>query len=136
MIKQLDIFKAIFSKIKELKYNVYDEMMEDAENPHIRLDYSHEMENKGKNYDSKVYYQYIHVFSDYKGRKEILEVTDKLLEKLSEDIETDTFIMYPHLERCEITQESDRTSGPIHGYRVNETYRHALVVIKYTIYEK
>lgn len=136
MIKLYDVYKEVFNKLKELPYNVYDEVPQVNSNPHIRVDYSYESENSGKNYDSKIYYQYIHIFSDYQGRKEILKITDDVLQTLSENIEASNFIMYPHLERCDITQESDRTSGPIHGYHTNETYRHAVIVIRYTIYEK
>ena len=63
MIKTYDVFKAIFDKIKTLPYNVYDEVPTGAANPHIRVDYSTELENSGKDYDSKIYYQYIHVSS-------------------------------------------------------------------------
>lgn len=136
MIKVYDVFKAVFDKISELPYNVYDEVPQKASNPHIRVDYSYEFDNSGKNYDSKIYYQYIHVFSTYKGRKEVLEITDDVLEALSKDIETDTFVMYPYLDRADITIESDNSGGSIKGAHANETYRHAIIVIRYTIYEK
>lgn len=135
MIRLLDVYREIFNRIKTLPYNVYDEIPKKAANPHIRIDYSYEFENSGKNYDSKVYYQYIHAFSTYEGRKEILKITDDILEVLSEDIKTDTFVMYPNLERCDITVESDNAGGSTKGAHTNETYRHAVIVIKYTIYE-
>ena len=136
MIKLFDAFKAVFGGLKTLPYNVYDEVPIGAENPHIRVDYSFEMENSGKNYDSKVYYQYIHVFSSYRGRKEILQITDDVLRVLADDIETDTFIMYPYLERNDISIESDNTGGTIKGAHANETFRHSIIVMKYIIYEK
>ena len=136
MIKTYDVFKAIFDKIKTLPYNVYDEVPTGAANPHIRVDYSTELENSGKDYDRKIYYQYIHVFSTYKGRKEVLQITDDVLKALSDEIETDTFIMYPQLERNEITTESDNIGGSIKGAHANETYRHSIIVMKYTICEK
>ena len=136
MIKTYDVFKAIFDKIKTLPYNVYDEVPTGAANPHIRVDYSTELENSGKDYDSKIYYQYIHVFSTYKGRKEVLQITDGVLKALSDEIETDTFIMYPQLERNEITTESDNIGGSTKGAHANETYRHSIIVMKYTICEK
>lgn len=136
MIKTYDVFKAIFDKIKTLPYNVYDEVPTGAANPHIRVDYSTELENSGKDYDSKIYYQYIHVFSTYKGRKEVLQITDDVLKALSDEIETDTFVMYPQLERNEITTESDNIGGSIKGAHTNETYRHSIIVMKYTICEK
>ena len=128
MIKLYDVFKAIFDKIKKLPYNVYDEVPADAANPHIRVDYSTELDNGGKDYDGKTYHQYIHVFSTYKGRKEVLQITDDVLKALSDEIETDTFVMYPQLERNDITTESDTHE--------NETYRHSIIVMKYTICEK
>lgn len=135
MINTLDVYKEVFSKLKSLPYNVYDEVPENAANPHIRVDYSTNMDNSGKNYNSTIYYQYIHAFSSYKGRKEILEMADSIVDVLSDDIYTESFVMYPKIERCDITQESDRVSGPVHGYHTEETYRHAIIVIKYTIYE-
>lgn len=136
MIKLYDVFKAVFDKVKTLPYNVYDEVPENAANPHIRIDYSYESENSGKNYDSKIYYQYINIFSTYNGRKEILKITDDVLKLLSDDIETDTFIMYPYLERTDIAVVSDNTGGSIKGAHTNETYRHTIIVIRYTIHEK
>lgn len=136
MIKLYDVFKAIFDKIKKLPYNVYDEVPADAANPHIRVDYSTELDNGGKDYDGKTYHQYIHVFSTYKGRKEVLQITDDVLKALSDEIETDTFVMYPQLERNEITTVSDNRGGEIIGIHVDETYRHSLIVMKYTICEK
>ena len=136
MIKTYDVFKAIFDKIKTLPYNVYDEVPTGAASPHIRVDYSTELENSGKDYDSKIYYQYIHVFSTYKGRKEVLQITDDVLKALSDEIETDAFVMYPQLERNEITTESDNIGGSIKGAHTNETFRHSIIVMKYTICEK
>jgi hypothetical protein len=83
-----------------------------------------------------VYYQYIHVFSTYKGRKEVLEMTDDVIATLSEKIETDDFVAYPYLERNEITTESDNTGGIVRGYNINGTYRHSIIVYKYIIYNK
>jgi hypothetical protein len=83
-----------------------------------------------------VYYQYIHVFSTYRGRKEVLEMTDDVIAALSEKIETDEFVAYPYLERNEIITESDNVGGIVRGYNVNESYRHSIIVYKYIIYNK
>ena len=136
MIKLIDVYQEIFSKVKELPYNVYDEAPKEPSNPHIRIDYAYNTNKSGKNYDGIAYYQYIHVFSTYKGRKEILEITDDVIEALSGDIETEDFIAYPYLERNEILVESDNYGGHVNGYNINGTYRHAIIKIKYIIYKK
>ena len=134
MIKLHDIYKEIFSRINALPYNVYDELVDDAKWPFIRIDYSYNRDRSGKNYDGMTYYQYIHVFSVYKGRKEVLEITDMINEALLEPIVTEDFIAMPYIERNEIANESDTIGGQKTGYNTNETYRHAILVYKYVIY--
>ena len=136
MIKLHDVYKEIFSRINALPYNVYDELVENAQWPFIRIDYSYNRDRSGKNYDGMTYYQYIHVFSVYKGRKEVLEITDMINEALLDKIETDDFVAYPYIERNEIADRSDTIGGQKTGYNTNETYRHAILVYKYVIYNK
>ena len=141
MIKLHDVYEQIFRKIKALelssdKLHVYDELKDNPQWPFIRVDYSYNRDRSGKNYDGMTYYQYIHVFSVYKGRKEVLEITDMINEALLENIETDNFIAIPYIERNEIANESDTIGGQKTGYNTNETYRHAILVYKYVIYSK
>lgn len=141
MIKISDVYREIFSRINTLsqepkKYHIYDEVPNEPSNPHIRIDYAYDIDKSGKNYDGMVYYQYIHVFSTYRGRKEILEMTDDVIAILSEKIETDDFVAYPQLERNEIIAESDNVGGIVRGYNVNEFYRHSIIVYKFIIYDK
>lgn len=136
MIKLHDVYKEIFSRINALPYNVYDELVENPQWPFIRIDYSYNRDRSGKNYDGTTYYQYIHVFSVYKGRKEVLEITDMINEALLEKIETDDFVAYPYIERNEIADRSDTIGGQKTGYNTNETYRHGILVYKYVIYSK
>lgn len=136
MIKTYDVFRAIYSKLKTLPYEVYDEVPKTAKNPHIRIDASYNIDKSGKNYDGIVYYQYIHVFSTYNGRKEILEMVDRIVELLSEDIETDEFVAYSSLERNDITTKAATVGGDVTGYYINEQYRHALLEYRFVIYKK
>ena len=136
MIKTYDVFRAIYSKLKTLPYEVYDEVPKTAKNPHIRIDASYNIDKSGKNYDGIVYYQYIHVFSTYNGRKEILEIVDRIVELLSEDIETDEFVAYSALERNDITTKAATVGGDVTGYYINEQYRHALLEYRFVIYKK
>ena len=143
MIKLHDIYKEIFSRINALqkKYDgyelhVYDELVDNPQWPFIRIDYSYNRDRSGKNYDGMNYFQYIHVFSVYKGRKEVLEITDMINEALLEKIETDDFVAYPYIERNEIANETDTIGGQKTGYNTNETYRHGILVYKYVIYSK
>ena len=141
MIRTSDIYKEIFSRLATLKeepygYSVYDEAPKNPSNPHIRVDYSYNIDKSGKNYEGTTYYQYVHVFSTYSGRKEVLEMADSVIEALSKEIETDEFVAYPYLHRNEITTEDDNYAGAIRGYNINGTYRHAVIVFKYIIYKK
>lgn len=136
MIKLSNIYKEIFSRLAVLPYNVYDEAPKNPSNPHIRVDYSYNIDKSGKNYEGTTYYQYVHVFSTYSGRKEVLEMADNVIEALSKEIETDEFVAYPYLHRNEITTEDDNYAGAIRGYNINGTYRHAVIVFKYIIYKK
>ena len=134
MIKLSKVYEQIFKRINALPYNVYDELVDNAKWPFIRIDYSYNRDRSGKNYDGTTYYQYIHVFSVYKGRKEVLEITDMINEALLEPIVTEDFIAMPYIERNEIANRSDTIGGQKTGYNTNETYRHAILVYKYVIY--
>ena len=139
MIKLSKVYEQIFKRINALGENndnlhVYDELRDDAKWPFIRIDYSYNRDKSGKNYDGTTYYQYIHVFSVYKGRKEVLEITDMINEALLEPIVTEDFIAMPYIERNEIANRSDTIGGQKTGYNTNETYRHAILVYKYIIY--
>ena len=136
MIKLLDVYKEIFSRLKTLPYRVYDEVPDKPSNPHIRIDYSYNLDRSGKNYGGTTYYQYIHVFSEYSGRKEVLQMVDDIMEILSEDLETDDFVAYPFLDSNEVITESANTGGDKTGYNINKFYRHVILVYKYVIYEK
>ena len=138
MIKLSKVYEQIFSRIDALKndkLHVYDELIDNPQWPFIRIDYSYNRNKSGKNYDGTTYYQYIHVFSVYKGRKEVLEIADSVIDVLSEKIVTDDFVAYPYLERNEIATRSDTIGGQKTGYNTNETYRHAIIVYKYVIYD-
>ena len=72
MIKLSDIYREIFSKLKaitytvdgvDFSYNVYDELPQNPKNPHIRVDYSYNLDRSGNNYEGMTYFQYLHVFS-------------------------------------------------------------------------
>lgn len=135
MIKLTDVYKEIFDRLKTLPYKVYDETPANPSNPHIRVDYSYNRDKSGNNYEGITYFQYIHAFSTYDGRKEVLEMTDAICEVLAEDIVTADFVAFPYLERTDIINESANTGGQKTGYNINETYRHAVIVFKYIIYE-
>lgn len=136
MIRLSDVYKEIFSRIKALPYKVYDELPQNAACPYIRVDYSYNIDKSGKNYNGMTYYQYIHVFSTYPGRKEALEIADSIVEALSENIETEDFVAYPYIDKNEVVTESDTIGGQKTGYNTNETYRHVILVYKYIIYNK
>ena len=60
MIKLHDVYEQIFRKIKALeqsndKLHVYNELVENAQWPFIRIDYSYNRDRSGKNYDGTTY---------------------------------------------------------------------------------
>lgn len=137
MISRYDVFKEIFSKLKTLPYNVYDEVPENnPSNPHIRIDANYNIDDSGKNYECIEFYQYINVFSLYKGRKELITIADSVVELLSEDIITDEFVAHSQLERYETVSKSVSSRGAFSDeYLENEFYRQAIIVFKYTVYK-
>jgi hypothetical protein len=135
MIKVNDIYKEVFSRISTLPYNVYDELPQNPSNPHIRVDYSYTLDKSGTGYNGIIYYQYVHVYSTYKGRSEVLQIADEVVDALSEDIITEDFVAYPEVRRREIYNESANIGGQKTGYHINESYRHAIIVFRYVVYE-
>lgn len=78
----LDIQKIIYESITNLGYTVYDYVKEDAKFPYVRISSALDKPNKTKTSKGNSIKQYIDVFSDYKGFKEVKEITNHIVNKL------------------------------------------------------
>lgn len=87
----LEIQKIIYNKLKELNYDVYDYVPTDAKMPHIRLSHTSSKPNKTKTSRGYKAKQYIDVFSDYKGSKEVKEIMEEIINKLDDSVINDFF---------------------------------------------
>ncbi|MGL4730522.1 MAG: tail completion protein gp17, partial [Clostridium sp.] len=76
--------KIIYDRLSELNYDVYEYVPNDAKLPHIRLSNLTNKPNKTKTSKGFKAKQYIDVFSDYKGSKEIREIMKQVISKLDD----------------------------------------------------
>lgn len=106
----LDIQKLIYDKLAALGYTVYDYVIEDASFPYIRLGVTDSSKNNTKTTKGKKIKQYIDVFSNYKGSKEVKEITDKIVNIL-DGLSVDGYNFT--LEHTTIIQEEYKPLGGI-----------------------
>lgn len=80
MIDLIKIQKFIFDRISQLDYTVVDDfaIYEQAKTPYIQLSNLYIDNDNTKNTEGMVIEQYINVYSSYKGKKEILEITQEI----------------------------------------------------------
>ena len=78
----LDIQKLIYEKLTTLGYTVYDYVVEDAVFPYVRIGPTDSSNNNTKTTRGKKIKQYIDVFSNYKGTKEVKEITSDIVNEL------------------------------------------------------
>lgn len=78
----LDIQKLIYEKLTTLGYTVYDYVVEDAAFPYVRIGPTDSSNNNTKTTRGKKIKQYIDVFSNYKGTKEVKEITSDIVNEL------------------------------------------------------
>jgi hypothetical protein len=70
----LDVQKIIYDELNKLPYDVYDYVKEDAPFPFVRISSTFSSPNKTKTSKGHRTMQYIDIFSNYKGSKEVKEI--------------------------------------------------------------
>lgn len=112
----------IYEAIKSLGYDVYDYVPLDAPLPFVRLDYSFTIDDGTKTTESFEVLQYINIFSDYKGQKQVREMAQKVYE-VTRDIE-ELKVRLVSLD----TRESRDKQEKVQGTTLGKIYQATLIL--------
>lgn len=120
----IEIQKIIYDKLKELKYPVVDDFVlyQETTPPYIQLSSLYISENNTKVEEGLYVEQYINIYSDYRGKKEILEIAQEVSEVMN--FRTDS--IYVKEDRKSIILDTDKN---------NNRFYHAVLIFKIYIQE-
>lgn len=120
----IEIQKIIYDKLKELKYPVVDDFVlyQETPPPYIQLSSLYISENNTKVEEGLYVEQYINIYSDYRGKKEILEIAQEVSEVMN--FRTDS--IYVKEDRKSIILDTDKN---------NNRFYHAVLIFKIYIQE-
>jgi hypothetical protein len=132
MIDLLEIQKMIFERMSQLEYTIIDEFSnyQEARMPYIELSSLYINENNTKNTDGIVVDQYVNAYSAYKGKKEILE----MIQKISNIMKFRTDNLYVEQLTTTIKMDSD-VKGTIFSDDTGNDYYHAVLIFKIFVYD-
>lgn len=120
----IEVQKIIYDKISELKYPVVDDFVlyQETTPPYIQLSSLYISENNTKVEEGLYVEQYINIYSDYRGKKEILEIAQEVSEVMN--FRTDS--IYVKEDRKSIILDTDKN---------NNRFYHAVLIFKIYIQE-
>ena len=120
----IEIQKIIYDKLKELKYPVVDDFVlyQETTPPYIQLSSLYISENNTKVEEGLYVEQYINIYSDYRGKKEILDIAQEVCEVMN--FRTDS--IYVKEDRKSIILDIDKN---------NNRFYHAVLIFKIYIQE-
>lgn len=114
--------KKLYDAYKALGYDVYDYVPTDAPMPYVRLDFNQTLDDGTKTSEGYSILQYINIFSDYKGQKEVREMAQKLYE-VSREIEG----LDVRLRQLQVREQSYKQEK-VNGVTMGTIYQATLVL--------
>lgn len=123
----LDLQSKLYNILSTLNYNVYDYVPKNVLLPYIRIGTFYGGDDSSKlNIGSKIY-QYIDIFSNYRGKKEIITMMQDVNRKLQNiEIKFDDLVAFIYLDNFKILEQQDKEGK----------YHHGILVYKILIKEK
>lgn len=129
MINILSIQGELYKILSSTGYNVFDDVPDDTTYPFISIGYSQTLDDSTKTNDGYEILQYIDIYSNYRGQKEIKEISQKVLQTIeNSDIEIDDLFIDVKLRGMEIIKE-DYKNQIIEGSTKGSLY-HSILILK------
>ena len=127
----IELQEKLYALLSTLSYPVYDDVPKNAKCPYIKLGTNRGNDNSNKTNLAYKDYQYIDVFSEYRGKKEVMQImkqVNDLLQNKSITLENEQAFLY--LNSSEILEQKDAEGKYYHGiliYRI-ETQMKGVIV--------
>lgn len=112
-----DLQKLIYNTLKTLPYKVYDYVPKNTKCPYIKIGASHGGDDSTKIDLGFKDYQYIDVFSDYEGQKEVKQIMQQVNDLLQNEIleVTGDKQAFLYLDESKIIKQSGANGDYNHG---------------------
>lgn len=127
----IELQEKLYALLSTLSYPVYDDVPKNAKCPYIKLGTNRGNDNSNKTNRAYEDYQYIDVFSEYRGKKEVMQImkqVNDLLQNKTITLENEQAFLY--LSSSEILEQTDANGKYYHGiliYRI-ETQMKGVIV--------
>lgn len=127
----IELQEKLYALLSTLSYPVYDDVPKNAKCPYIKLGTNRGNDNSNKTNRAYKDYQYIDVFSEYRGKKEVMQImkqVNDLLQNKTITLENEQAFLY--LNSSEILEQKDAEGKYYHGiliYRI-ETQMKGVIV--------
>lgn len=128
MIDLSKVYQIIWGNISKLKYDVVDYIPYDSISyPYVQVGGLYTNDDNTKNTEGLSCELYINVYSAYKGRKEILEIINKVNESMNKSMSNDEYSIFVRQGRHSVIQDVDRDKN---------NYYHAVLIYEINIEKK
>lgn len=128
MIDLSKVYQIIWGNISKLKYDVVDYIPYDSIlYPYVQVGGLYTNDDNTKNTEGLSCELYINVYSAYKGRKEILEIINKVNESMNKSMSNDEYSIFVRQGRHSVIQDVDRDKN---------NYYHAVLIYEINIEKK
>ena len=109
----LEVQRIIYERISLLNYTIVDDfaLYQEANTPYIQLSSLYINDDNTKNTEGMVVEQYISVYSSYKGKKEILEITQEISNIMKDRMTNEDYSIYIEEDRKTIMLDFDNNGN-------------------------
>lgn len=109
----LELQRIIYERISLLNYTIVDDfaIYQQANTPYIQISDLYINDDNTKNTEGMVVEQYISVYSSYKGKKEILEITQEISNIMKDRVTNEDYSIYIEEDRKTIMLDMDNNGN-------------------------
>lgn len=126
--------KKIYEVLASTKYKVFDSINKDVAYPFIRIGITNVVNIKNKSNNSYKVQQYIHIFSDYNGQKEIKEISQEIIDiLLNANLSFENTQAITNLNTLQILEDKENTGAG--SQNDVGTFFHAIIILDLQLFE-
>lgn len=127
----IELQEKLYALLSTLSYPVYDDVPKNAKCPYIKLGTNRGNDNSNKTNRAYKDYQYIDVFSEYRGKKEVMQIMKQVNDLLqNKTITLENMQAFLYLNSSVILEQTDANGKYYHGiliYKINSQMKGAIV---------
>lgn len=134
MINLTDVYKIVYTRLDKISCNLYDYVPYGLlDFPYVYIGGLYNRDNSVKNNEELSCELYINVISAYRGRKEILDIMNEIINLMNQDMSTNEYSIVAKQGRHTVSQIRDNVGW---GKSDNNTFYHAVLIYEINITQK